>query len=108
MNIIPRGCESVLHNLFFYTRLLLTGKLLFRVSLVAFTFILTCVRAYSIGAQTLQPQDDIQSWNDVQLTVPMTKHFDFQTQVTGRFGKNITRLNDARYQIGFVSEFADT
>ena len=50
----------------------------------------------------LQPQDDFQSWNDVQLTVPMTKMFDFQTRVTMRFGKNATRLNDGRYLIGFV------
>ncbi len=59
---------------------------------------------FSIQAQTppLVEQDDIQSWNDIQLTVPMSKQVDFVTQVTGRFGKNISRLNDARFQIGFV------
>lgn len=51
-------------------------------------------------AQSLQPQDDIQSWNDVQLTVPLHKYFEFYTAVTGRFGKNITRLNDARFAVG--------
>jgi hypothetical protein len=58
----------------------------------------------SVKAQTppLLDQDDIQSWNDVQLTVPMTKQFDFVTQITGRFGKNVTRVNDGRFQIGFV------
>ena len=54
------------------------------------------------GQNTLQPQDDIQSWNDVQVTVPISKEFDFQTRVTMRFGKNITRLNDGRYQVGIV------
>jgi hypothetical protein len=54
------------------------------------------------GQSTLQPQDDIQSWNDVQLTVPMSKQFDFQTKVTLRFGKNIQRLNDGRLQFGIV------
>ncbi len=47
-------------------------------------------------AQTVQTTDDedIQSWNDVQLTVPVTKEFDFYGAVTARFGKNITHLND--------------
>lgn len=58
----------------------------------------------SVKAQTppLVAQDDVQSWNDVQLTVPMSKHFDFWTMVTMRFGKNISRLNDGRYAIGFI------
>jgi hypothetical protein len=55
-----------------------------------------------VKAQTLQKQDDTQSWNDVQLTVPMSKYVDFWTSVTMRFGKNITRLNDGRYAIGFI------
>jgi hypothetical protein len=54
------------------------------------------------GQTALQPQDDIQSWNDIQLTVPISKNFDFQTKGTFRFGKNITRLNDGRYQVGIV------
>lgn len=58
----------------------------------------------SVKAQTppLVEPDDNQSWNDLQLTVAMSKKFDFVTQITGRFGKNISRLNDARFQIGFV------
>ncbi len=56
----------------------------------------------SIDAQTLQPQDDIQSWDELQVTVPLSGQFDFFTSVAGRFGKNITRLNDARYTIGYT------
>jgi len=48
--------------------------------------------------------DDFQSWNDVQLTVPMTKHFDFQTQLALRFGNNVSRLSDGRYSIGFIAK----
>jgi hypothetical protein len=58
--------------------------------------------AFSANAQTLADEEDLQSWNDLQLTVPMTEHFDFYTQVTMRFGKNVTRLHDGRYAIGFV------
>ena len=32
-------------------------------------------------AQARTDDEDVQSWNDVQLTVPMTKHFDFYTAV---------------------------
>ena len=55
-------------------------------------------------AQTTQVQDDedVQSWNDVQLTMPLAKKIDFFTKLTLRFGKNITRLNDGRYAIGLV------
>lgn len=52
--------------------------------------------------QPAQDGDDVQSWNDVQLSVPMSKQFDFYTALTLRFGKNITRLNDERYAFGFV------
>lgn len=56
----------------------------------------------TVSGQTVQDDEDIQSWNDVQLTIPMNKQFDFFTSVTMRFGKNVTRLNDGRYAIGFI------
>lgn len=46
--------------------------------------------------------DDYQSWNDVSITVPMTKEFDFYLSGTLRFGKNITRVNERRIAVGFV------
>ena len=51
---------------------------------------------------TLVPQDDIQLWNDVQLTVPLAKKVDFWTSATIRFGKNVSRFNEGRYAIGFI------
>lgn len=58
----------------------------------------------SVKAQTppLVEQDDVQSWNDIQLTIPIYKKVDFYTSLTMRFGKDITRLNDARYAFGFI------
>jgi len=53
-------------------------------------------------APTIQAHDDFQSWNDVHLTVPMSKHVDFYTRLTMRFGKNVSRLNDGRFAIGFI------
>jgi len=47
-------------------------------------------------------KSDTQSWNDLQLTVPMTNKVDFTTQITLRFGDNITQTADQRWGIGFV------
>jgi len=55
----------------------------------------------SVEAQTADA-DDNQSWNDLQITVPVNKQFDFTLTGTLRFGKNITRLNDRRVAVGLV------
>lgn len=69
-------------------------KIFFVLAVIGFSALFTC-------AQTIDT-DDNQSWNDVQITVPMTKEFDFTLTGTFRFGKNITRLNDRRIAVGFV------
>lgn len=71
-----------------------------------FTLAVVASALFSVAAaaQTTQVRadEDIQSWNDVQLTMPLAKKVDFFTKLTLRFGKNITRLNDGRYTIGLV------
>lgn len=69
---------------------------------IFFALILIGCCAGFINAQTTADKDDNQSWNDVQLTVPMTKEFDFFTQITARFGNNVSRLVDSRFALGFV------
>jgi hypothetical protein len=71
-------------------------KLIFTVFAVVF------LTLFQVKAQTppLVAQDDFQSWNDVQLSVPLSKKVDFVTQFTMRFGKNVSRLNDGRFQFG--------
>ncbi|MEO8647575.1 MAG: DUF2490 domain-containing protein [Acidobacteriota bacterium] len=68
----------------------------------SFLILLLGLLAFSVGAQDLDPQDDVQSWNDLQLTVPLSTQFDFTTTVTIRFGRDVSRFSDGRYQIGFV------
>jgi hypothetical protein len=53
-------------------------------------------------AQSRVPESDNQSWNDLQITVPMTKKVDFTTQITLRLGDNVTQTADQRWGIGFV------
>lgn len=73
-----------------------------RNKLIVLTILLLGLISVKSQIPPLVAADDIQSWNDVQLTVPMSKQFDFYTSVTMRFGKNISRLNDGRYAIGFT------
>lgn len=49
-----------------------------------------------------QSHNDFQSWNDVQLTTPMSTNVDFFVKITMRLGKNVTRSNDGRFAVGFV------
>lgn len=68
---------------------------------IFFVFALIGFLTIFANAQLLDKADN-QSWNDLQLTVPMTKHFDFTLTTTFRFGKNITRSHDVRFALGFV------
>lgn len=54
------------------------------------------------GQSAISGHQDNQSWDDIQLTVPITKKVDFFTKGTFRFGKNVTRLNDGRWAAGIV------
>lgn len=65
----------------------------------AFVALFLCVSA---KAQTITDDEDIQSWNDLQITAPLHKYLELYTSVTMRFGKNITRLNDTRFAFGFI------
>lgn len=56
--------------------------------------------AAALAAQPNTDDEDVQSWNDVQLTVPLNRVFDFYTALTMRFGKNVSRLNDGRFAVG--------
>jgi hypothetical protein len=72
--------------------------------LILLIAILMASSTWAFGQITAVAADDedFQSWNDLQLTVPMSKHVDFVTKITMRFGKNVTRLNDGRFQFGFA------
>lgn len=56
--------------------------------------------ALSATAQTAPDDTDIQSFNDLQLTVPLSKSFDFYTSVGVRFDRNVSRFFDGRFALG--------
>lgn len=69
---------------------------------IVFAFVFSTIFHCFTNAQALVDHDDNQSWNDLQLTVAISKHFDFYTSITERFGKNVSQVNDSRFAVGFV------
>jgi Protein of unknown function (DUF2490) len=60
---------------------------------------------YTAGAslarsQTPVPKADTQSWNDIQLAIPLNKKVDFTIQGTIRIGGNLTTPVDERWGFG--------
>jgi hypothetical protein len=70
-------------------------------NLVLASALIACVCLSTLG-QGRVPKSDNQSWNDVQLTVPLTKVADFTMQGTIRLGDNVTQTVDQRWGAGFV------
>jgi hypothetical protein len=67
-----------------------------------FITILVCFGAFFVNAQTEIDDEDVQSWNDLQLTTQISKKFDFYTGLTMRFGKNVKRFTEGRYAVGII------
>jgi hypothetical protein len=58
-----------------------------------------------VCGQTAPSRHDTQNWNDVFLTVPLSKHVDYVMQGTLRNGRNLHRPVDERLGIGFSFKF---
>lgn len=62
----------------------------------AFLIFATGLTGAQVYGQPLRPQEDVQSWNDVRLTVPVHKRVDLVLTGTLRFGDDLHRLVDRR------------
>jgi len=62
--------------------------------------LLVCALSSLASAQAIT--NDNQVWTDVQLAVPVTKHFDFNVLGTLRLGRDISRPVDERVGVGFT------
>ncbi|MEQ1603775.1 MAG: DUF2490 domain-containing protein [Pyrinomonadaceae bacterium] len=74
-------------------------KYLFFVAIVAAT---TFAAVAQTPTSTPVDNDDIQSWNDLSVTVPLNKKIDMFIPVTFRFTRNVSRLNEGRVGGGFI------
>ena len=55
----------------------------------------------SVDGLSQAPDDnDFQSWNDLQVTVGLTKKVDLYTTTTVQFGSDLTNANNTRFSIG--------
>lgn len=64
--------------------------------------VLLCLAGSTRAQAAGPPEKDFQSWNDLLLTVPMSKKVDFVFQGTLRMGGNISKPVDERIGIGFA------
>lgn len=70
---------------------------IFQVSIAAVFFILLAQTALS---QTAAPEEDTQSWNEVQIAVPVNKKLDFNLSAQLRFGRNFRNFVDENLSVG--------
>jgi len=73
---------------------------------IFFFLILFASLAVSEFSQTAK-EDDVQSWNDVQVTAPATKKLDFILMGTFRFGDNVRMLVERRVAVSFNYKLTD-
>ena len=71
-----------------------------------FVLLLSTMLPYAAGqssapAQTRVPKADTESWNDIQLAIPLSKKVDFLVQGTLRISGNLTTAVDERWGFGF-------
>jgi len=67
-------------------------------------FALLCLLGLSLQSQLASgqtaPLEDTQNWNDVQLTIPLNRQFDFLINGQFRIGNNLTEFVDERSGFG--------
>ena len=61
---------------------------------LGFTAVLFCVT--NSRSQSAVPESDTQSWNDLQVTIPLSKKAEFVITQTLRIGDNLTKFVDER------------
>ena len=74
-----------------------------RTRLAPFLMLMMLLAVTTVAAQTTNPvpETDFQNWNDVQISVPVSKKVDFGLVGTLRVGDNLTKAVDERFGVGF-------
>ncbi len=76
------------------------------VKIISFSTLFLALAA-TYNAQVVD-REDLESWNDFLLTIPINKKIDVVVQPTLRFGQNITRLTEGRVGAGVVFKINKT
>lgn len=72
--------------------------------------VLSTVLVFSLGsyAQTATDRDDLQFWNDINITVAVNKRLDLTFPLAFRWTKNVSRFNEGRVGAGLIYKPADS
>lgn len=65
-------------------------------------FILFLSAILSATASSQTDDSDFQSWNDLQVTIPITKKLDIYTAGTIQFGGNLSNVDNTRFSAGIA------
>ena len=68
---------------------------------ILFALVVVVASSLYVFSKT-QDNEDVQSWSDIQVTIPIAKKIDLTVNGTFRIGKNVTRPSEARFGSGFV------
>lgn len=60
--------------------------------LSCFAFVVACVHSSVAQQARVAPEDDMQSWNEVQLTIPVNKRLDLVLNGIVRFGDDVSEF----------------
>lgn len=72
-----------------------------------FFSLLGLLAALSLSVAAQSDDEDIQSFNDLQIGIGVSKRVDLVFLTTMRFGENLTRLNEARVGFGLAVKATD-
>ncbi len=67
-----------------------------------FPIFLTLLLVFTTFVSAQQDDEDIQSWNELQITVPVAKKVDLTISTTARIGNNVSQFRDGRFGIGMI------
>lgn len=69
----------------------------------AFIIAILCLFSASVAQNTVD-DSDVQSWNDLQVTAPLTKHLELQTVMTIQFSRNLSVVDNTRFGLGVTAK----
>jgi hypothetical protein len=70
---------------------------------ILLALIFLAAAADSVGAQILD-DSDFQSWNDLQITAPITKNLELFTVTTLQIHDNISKIDNVRFGVGVTAK----
>ena len=75
-----------------------------KIAEIALSLGLLAMLTLAVEAQSSLEESDIESWNDLQITAPITKHLDLYTVATLQVHDNISKVDNVRFGVGITAK----